>query len=61
MAQPPLTWSRPPTHYSRLAKLNGGSPVQVPDDLEEQVAKILDEFPTVRWDQAVASILDEDE
>ena len=40
-----------------LAKLNGGSPVQIPTDLRERVAQYLAEHPTMRWDEAVASVL----
>ena len=40
-----------------LAKLNGGSPVQVPPDLYERVAEYLTEHPAARWDEAVAAIL----
>jgi hypothetical protein len=40
-----------------LAKLNGGSLVQVPDDLAERVAKILEEFPATRWDKAVMTVM----
>jgi hypothetical protein len=40
-----------------LAKLNGGSPVSVPDDLRKRVARYLAEHPTARWDEAVAAIL----
>jgi hypothetical protein len=39
-----------------LAKLNGGSPVQIPTDLRERVAHYLAEHPTARWDEAVAAM-----
>jgi hypothetical protein len=39
-----------------LAKLNGGSPVSVPDDLRERVATYLSKHPTARWDEAVAAV-----
>jgi hypothetical protein len=38
-----------------LAKLNGGSPVQVPADLRKRVRRYLAEHPTARWDEAVAA------
>jgi hypothetical protein len=37
-----------------LGKLNGGSPVQVPTNLHEQVTAYLAKHPTVRWDDAAA-------
>ena len=40
-----------------LAKLNGDSPVQIPTDLRERVARYLAKHPTMRWDEAVASVL----
>jgi hypothetical protein len=38
-----------------LAKLNSGSPVQVPADLRERVAEYLAAHPAARWDEAVAA------
>jgi DNA topoisomerase VI subunit B len=39
-----------------LAKLGGGSPVQIPTDLHERVTHYLAEHPTARWDEAVAAV-----
>jgi hypothetical protein len=39
-----------------LAKLNGGSPVQVPADLCERVTAYLAAHPTARWDEAAAAM-----
>ena len=38
-----------------LAKLNGGSPVQMPANLRKRVTRYLAEHPTARWDEAVAA------
>jgi hypothetical protein len=38
-----------------LAKLNGGSAVQVPADLRKRVTRYLAEHPSARWDEAVAA------
>ena len=38
-----------------LAKLNGGSPVQVPADLRKRVRHYLAQHPAARWDEAVAA------
>jgi hypothetical protein len=40
-----------------LAKLNGGSPVTVPEDLGARVSAYLAENPIARWDEAVAAVL----
>lgn len=40
-----------------LKKLNGGSKVMVPRDLQEQVRDYLQQHPEERWDAAVAAIV----
>jgi hypothetical protein len=39
-----------------LEKLNGGTSLPVPADLDEQIRKYLDAYPGACWDQAVAAI-----
>jgi hypothetical protein len=38
-----------------LAKLDGGTSVRPPADLRKRVTRYLAEYPTARWDEAVAA------